>query len=96
MLPFCGCEARGQAFHWFIWVGEMFEFQCLPFGLSNALRVFTKQLKPVVAFLRRQGIRQEIFLGDMIVLAQLKEDLKAQMNQITSLSPTGRNHSWSS
>ena len=28
-------------------------FKCLPFGLSLAIRVFTKLLKPVVGFLRQ-------------------------------------------
>jgi len=69
----------------FIWAGQVFEFQCLPFGLSSAPRVFTKLLKPIVAFLRRQGIRLVIFLDDMIVLTQSKEDLEAQMNQISQM-----------
>ena len=35
----------------------MWEFQCLPFGLTSAPRVFTKLMKPVMAVLRKQGIR---------------------------------------
>jgi len=69
----------------FSWAGQTFEFQCLPFGLSSAPRVFTKLLKPIVAFLRRQGIRLVIFLDDMVVLAQSKEDLEAQMSQISQM-----------
>ena len=34
----------------FSWEGKLFRFVCLPFGLSSAPRVFTKLLKPVVAF----------------------------------------------
>lgn len=69
----------------FAWAEQTYEFQCLPFGLSSAPRVFTKLLKPVVGFLRRQGIRLVIFLDDMLVLAQSKEDLVAQMEQIAQL-----------
>ena len=61
------------------------EFQCHPFGLSSAPRVFTKLLKPVVGFLRCQGIRLVIFLDDMLVLTQSKEDLVPQMDQIAQL-----------
>ena len=39
----------------FLWENTMYEFQCLPFGLSSAPRVFTKLLKPVLARLRHQG-----------------------------------------
>jgi len=69
----------------FVWADQMYEFQCLPFGLSSAPRVFTKLLRPVVGHLRRQGIRLVIFLDDMLVLAQSKEDLETQMDQIIQL-----------
>ena len=35
----------------------LFEFICLPFGLSSAARVFTKVLKPFVRSIRNKGIR---------------------------------------
>jgi len=41
----------------FTWMGSTYEFTCLPFGLTSAPRVFTKLLKPVMAFLRGQGLR---------------------------------------
>jgi len=47
----------------FTWAEQTYEFQCLPFGLSSALKVFTKLLKPVVGFL---GIHLVIFLDDML------------------------------
>lgn len=33
----------------FVWNDQLYEFQCLPFGLCSAPRVFTKLLKPVLA-----------------------------------------------
>ena len=65
-----------------VWAREAYEFQCLPFGLSSAPLVFTKLLKLVVGLLRCQGIRLILFLDDMLVLAQSKKDLVAQMTQI--------------
>lgn len=32
----------------FEWKGKIYEYQCLPFGLSSAPRVFTKLLKPIL------------------------------------------------
>ena len=37
----------------FTWKHTLYEFQCLPFGLSSAPRIFTKLLKPVLARLRQ-------------------------------------------
>lgn len=44
-----------QKFLRFSWRGKLFQFTCLPNGLSCAPRLFTKILKPVYATLRKQG-----------------------------------------
>ena len=36
----------------FEWESELWEFTCLPFGLSSAPRVFTKVMKPVIGKVR--------------------------------------------
>ena len=41
----------------FQWNARVYQFQCLPFGLTSAPRVFTKVLKPVVGTLRQMGVR---------------------------------------
>lgn len=53
----------------FRWAGQMFMFQCLPFGLAAAPRIFTKLLKPVCATLRALGIRLVLKLDDMLIMA---------------------------
>lgn len=52
----------------FAWKGKIYQFTCLPFGLSSAPRIFTKLLKPVVAFLRKKGIRLVIYLDDILIM----------------------------
>ena len=46
----------------FEWNSTLFEFNCLPFGLSSATRVLTKVLKPFVALIRNKGIRRSFIL----------------------------------
>lgn len=41
----------------------MYEFNCLPFGLSTAPYVFTKLLKPVMEFLRSNGLISVIYVS---------------------------------
>ena len=71
-VPLC---QEHQKFVRFNWEGTLYEFACLPFGLSIAPRVFTKILKPVVALLRQLGIRLIIYLDDLLIMAQSKEIL---------------------
>lgn len=47
----------------FIFQGQYFEFLCLPFGLNVAPYIFTKILKPIVTYLRKQGYSSVIYFG---------------------------------
>ncbi|XP_051175652.1 uncharacterized protein LOC127290874 [Leptopilina boulardi] len=58
----------------FIFRGETFEFQCLPFGLCTAPFVFTKLLKPVIQKLRSQGIIMVVYLDDILIIARSKDE----------------------
>ena len=66
----------------FQWEEKTYMFQCLPFGLSAAPRVFTKLLKPLVGFLRQIGCRLIIYLDDMLMLHQDR----GQLQQVTQLT----------
>ena len=57
----------------FIWRGVLYQFTCLPFGLSPSGRIFTKAMKPVISFLRAMGIRLLIFLDDTLIMANCHE-----------------------
>ena len=45
----------------------------LPFGLSSSGRIFTKAMKPVIAFLRAMEIRSLISLDDIFIMANSHE-----------------------
>ena len=66
----------------FQWEEKTYMFQCLPFGLSAAPRVFTKLLKPLVGFLRQIDCRLIIYLDDMLMLHQDRGQLQ-QLTQLT-------------
>ena len=56
----------------------------MPFGLNVAPRVFTKLMKPVIAWLRGQGVRMIIFLDD-ILLAPTVETMNQHARMTISL-----------
>ena len=62
-----------QKFLRFIWRDTLWEFACLPFGLASAPRTFSKLLKPVVAQLRKMGIRLINYLDDMLIMAASRD-----------------------
>lgn len=49
----------------FIWQGSLFQFTCLPNGLSCAPRKFTKLLKPVLSDLHLRGHISSAYIDDM-------------------------------
>ncbi|KZS01755.1 Uncharacterized protein APZ42_001485, partial [Daphnia magna] len=55
-----------QKFLRFKWKGLFFQFKCLAFGLAPAPRIYTKILKAVMGFLRKQGMM--IYLDDILIL----------------------------
>jgi hypothetical protein len=69
----------------FRWKDRVFEFSCMAFGLAPAPRIFTKILKTVMAFLRRQGIRLVIYLDDILILNESKSGLEADINTVIDL-----------
>ena len=53
--------------------GKLFQYTCLPFGYSDAPRVFTKLLKPPLAQLRVEGHNVMAYLDDTFIVAKSKE-----------------------
>lgn len=54
----------------FIFKNEIYQFTCLPFGLSLSPFIFTKIMKPVVNMLREKGFLVVIYLDDILFIAK--------------------------
>ena len=70
----------------FQWQRKTYQFKCLPFRLSAAPQVFTKLLKPVVGFLHQMGIQLIIYLDDILILHQAKDQLELIVPQFVNFS----------
>ena len=65
--------AKNHKFLKFSWMGKLYKWIVLPFGLTCSPRVLTKVLKPVMAFLRSVfAILISIYLDDMLIQASSK------------------------
>ncbi|KAJ8913473.1 hypothetical protein NQ315_013853 [Exocentrus adspersus] len=58
----------------FVYKDKLYEYNCLPFGLSCAPLIFTKLLKPVVAYLRKEGVILVVYLDDFLILGRTREE----------------------
>ena len=58
------------------WREKLYQFSSLCFGLASAPWAFTKLLRPVVSFLRKQGMRLIIYLDDILFLNQSEEGVE--------------------
>ena len=76
---------QNQRFLQFQWQGIRWWFKVLPFGLSSAPYTFTKIMKPVVACLRRLGIRLILYLDDMLLLDKSEERLQRHLPSMLEL-----------
>lgn len=65
--------------------GTIYEFTCLPFGLSCAPRTFTKILKPVLALLRGKGLVSNIYLDDLLLIGNTVQDCQFNVLKTVNL-----------
>lgn len=69
----------------FKWRSIIYEFTALPFGLSTALYVFTKIIRPVIVQLRNEGLLSVVYLDDFLLFGSSKEDCLGNLNASLSL-----------
>lgn len=69
----------------FLFNDKLFEFNCLLFGLTSAPYVFTKIMRPVVAFLRSSGYLSVIYLDDILLFGKSYEHCLDNVNKTCSL-----------
>lgn len=61
-------NAAYRKYFGFEWDGQFYQWNVLPFGLSEAPLVFTKILRPVVQHLRSLNLRVNLYLDDFLLM----------------------------
>ena len=67
------CESD-KKFLRFLWNGQLYQFSCLPNGLTSAPRWFTKLMKPIFSELRRQGFVSVYYLDDTWLMGRTESE----------------------
>ena len=69
----------------FLFEDQLYEFTCLPFGLSTAPYVFTKLTKPVAAYLRKLGFQSVVYLDDWLLFGKSFADCQRNVLETRAL-----------
>ena len=69
----------------FLWQGQLYEYQCLCFGLSLAPFYFKKIMKPIFSQLRREGISCTFYIDDSLYLDNSCENLEIHTQRAMAL-----------
>ena len=69
----------------FQWEGKLFQFTCIPFGLSSAPWIFTKTLKPIFAKFHEMGFQGFGYIDDSFVFAESREQCQEALKCLTQL-----------
>ena len=63
----------------FMWKGQPYQFEAMPNGYLDAMRVFAKLLKPVFSTLRQQGYISIIYVDDTLLYGDTFAECKANV-----------------
>lgn len=74
-----------RKFFYFKWGEKIFQYVSMFFGLGPAPRVFTKLLKPIIGFLRQQGLRLVVYLDDILIIGHSREETQEAVKQVVGL-----------
>ncbi|KAJ8959789.1 hypothetical protein NQ317_001016 [Molorchus minor] len=69
-------DNRDKKFFRFKFNDKLYEFNSLPNGLSSASYLFTKLLKPIMKLFREEGILCIIYLDDIFVLGNTRDETR--------------------
>jgi ribonuclease HI len=69
-VPVCN---EHQTYLGFRWNNKYYTWTVLPFGLNASPYFFYKVLRPIISFLRQQGLRVSVWVDDFILLASTEE-----------------------
>lgn len=69
----------------FRWKGQLYQFTCMPNGLSSAPRIFTKLTKVVFSTLRKIGVNCQGYIDDSFMLSLLRDVLNDQAKEAVAL-----------
>lgn len=80
-------DPNHRKYLWFKCKNQFFQFTCLPKGLSSALRIFTKLMKPAYSTLHSKGFENVGYIDDTYLKGNTFQDCDANNQAIHKFGP---------
>lgn len=74
-----------QKFFCFSWQGTIYQFNCLPNGVSEGPRIFTKLMKPVYSALRNKGYTITSYIDDSLICSSSRAGCQSCVQDTVTL-----------
>jgi hypothetical protein len=74
-----------QRFFRFRFEGQLYQWQAMPFGYSDAPRVFTKLMKVIAEVARTRGLRMVIYLDDILLMSRTRKQAILDRNSLLEI-----------
>lgn len=81
----CSVRDKDKKYFRFQFNNSIFEYQCLPQGFTDAPRIFTKLTKPLMAALRSQGFSNCIYIDDLLLVGDSREEIEHNVTSTIKL-----------
>ena len=78
-------HSRHQKFLKFLWNNQAYQYTCLPNGYSDAMRIFSKMLKPIFGHLRMLGYLSVNYVDDSYLQGQDPYECYQNINATTNV-----------
>ena len=78
-------DRRDRKFLRFYWIDQLYEFTCLPNGLTTAPRIFTKVLKVVFSHLRKIGHTNIAYIDDSLLISKSYTECEVNIHDTVQL-----------
>jgi hypothetical protein len=79
------------SFHQYLgmeWKGRTFQWTHLMFGMSASPYIFTKTLREIINLMRKEGLRVNIYMDDLLIMARDKETSQLHTNRAMEILQT--------
>ena len=74
-----------QKYSKFDWFNRFYKFLGMPNGYSDAMKTFTKMLKPVIGYLRKKGHLSVVFFDDSYLQADTEQECIKNINDTVDI-----------
>ena len=78
-------HASHQKYLKFSWKDKLYKFQAMPNGYAEAMRVFTKILKPPFSYLRQRGFSSVVFVDDTYLQGSSFEECLQNVHETVAI-----------